>query len=265
MSESNILTGVQREYIERLVSEGMRLDGREFNEHRPLKITRSYLGTTNGSVKLSLGDTKVVVGIIITQEPPYPDQQDSGILTINTALNPIASPTFGMGAPTPEAIEIARVVDRAIRESQTVDLHELCIKEGELVWAVNIDIEVLDHCGNIIDASTIAVVSALDNAVVPGLAYDTKLDEPIHLKQHPISVTMVKIGGQLLVDPTLEEEMAADARITITIDDNGDIRAIQKGGTGGFTLDEIRNAMEIAGDVAERIREELMTLEDTVR
>jgi exosome complex component RRP42 len=48
-----------------------------------------------------------------------------------------------------------------------------------------------------------------------------------------------------------------DARITLSIDDDGNICAIQKGGSGSFTLEQILEAAKIAKDKAKEIRKHL--------
>ncbi len=69
-----------------------------------------------------------------------------------------------------------------------------------------------------------------------------------------MSVTTVKIKDILLVDPSLDEERMADARLTVTTDENGAIRAMQKGLRGSFSYDEVKRIIETDLKVGERIR-----------
>jgi hypothetical protein len=39
-----------------------------------------------------------------------------------------------------------------LKECRAVDCESLCIVAGEKVWAVRVDVHVLDHCGNLFDA-----------------------------------------------------------------------------------------------------------------
>ena len=66
---------------------------------------------------------------------------------------------------------------------------------------------------------------------------------------------MVKIGDELVADPDLEEEQLSTARITVTTTADEHIRAMQKGDTGYFTLDEIRKAIKLSSDIGRQIRE----------
>jgi exosome complex component RRP42 len=57
-----------------------------------------------------------------------------------------------------------------------------------------------------------------------------------------------------LFDPTLDEEKVADARLTVTTDENGDLRAMQKGLAGAFTLDEVRQVIDASLRVSKDLR-----------
>jgi len=69
----------------------------------------------------------------------------------------------------------------------------------------------------------------------------------------------VRIGDTIVVDPNLDEERIADARLTVTTDEKGDLRAMQKGLKGGFRLDEIRRIIETSQRVGRSIRETIRT------
>ena len=76
---------------------------------------------------------------------------------------PLASPDFESGPPREDAIELARVVDRGVRESQVIQLEKLCITPGEKVWLVFIDIHILDYDGNLFDAASLACSCCIIN------------------------------------------------------------------------------------------------------
>ncbi|TDA29709.1 MAG: RNA-binding protein, partial [Hadesarchaea archaeon] len=156
-----LISSVKKDYLLGLALQGKRVDGRALDQYREVSVERGVIGTAQGSALVKLGNTQVMVGVKLQKGEPFPDTPTSGILVVNAELLPLASPTFEPGPPNEDAIELARVVDRAIRESQMIDLEKLCIKEGEEVWAVFIDIYVLDHDGNLIDASVLASVAAL--------------------------------------------------------------------------------------------------------
>ncbi|MEM4222058.1 MAG: exosome complex protein Rrp42, partial [archaeon] len=184
-------------------------------------------------------------------EKPFPDTPASGILIVGAELDPIASEYFTGGPPDENSIELARVVDRGIRESKCIDLEKLCIVPGEKVWGVFIDIYVLDHDGNLFDASSIAAVNALYNCYFPEIKddkiiYEKHTDQKLPMVDIPCSTTFVKIENSLLLDPTFDEECAADARLTIVTTKDGKLCAMQKGGPGGFTEEELKTMLNIS-------------------
>jgi exosome complex component RRP42 len=237
-------------YVRKLVEEGMRIDNRKFDEFREIKIETDVIKTAEGSARVLFGNSHILVGIKMSVGEPFPDTPDEGMLVVNAELVPVASPTFEPGPPNENAIELARVVDRGIRESQCIDLEKLCIEEGKEVWMINIDIHVLDHDGNLIDAAALGAIAALLKAKMP--KYEdkkviyTEHERKIPIKDKPIAVTVAKISNKLLVDSNLEEEIALDARITISTNEKGEICAIQKGGTGFFTTEELEKAADLS-------------------
>ncbi len=251
-----VVTELLRGHIRRLAGNGQRVDGRGPEEFRPLTITKGYVKTAEGSGRVKLGATDVLAGVKIQLGEPFPDTPASGVLTTNAELIPMASPTFEAGPPSPSAIELARVVDRGIRESRTVDFEKLCIKPGEQVWVCFVDLHVLDYDGNLFDAANFAALAALTSAVVPASKIGQE-DRPLDIQHYPVSVTTVKIKDALLVDPSLEEDRIAEARLTITTDENGDVRAMQKGLGGAFTSEEVKKLIRVSHRLGSEIREKI--------
>jgi len=201
--------------------------------------------------------TKVEIG------EPFADTPNDGVLTVNAELVPLASPGFEPGPPDENSIELARIVDRGIRESKAINTEKLVIDPGKKVFVVFVDIYVLNHDGNLIDASALAAMAALLNTkmgkyeVEDGEVKTKPGYEPLPVKKHPITVTCAKIGDKLIVDPSLEEEQVMDARISIAFDDDDNICAVQKGGAGYFEPKELVEAARIAKEKATEMRKKL--------
>ncbi|HLE45780.1 MAG TPA: exosome complex protein Rrp42 [Thermoplasmata archaeon] len=251
---TEVISELMREHIHKLAASGKRSDGRAFDEPRKLVVQKNYIKTAEGSARVQLGNTDVLVGVKISVGEPYPDTPNSGVLSTSAELVPMASPTFESGPPRPEAIEIARVVDRGIRESKTVDTAKLCITPKEKVWIMFVDIHALDYDGNLFDAASYGALAALSCAKVPASVIG-KEDYPLPVDHWPVSVTSAKIGRTIVVDPNLDEERIADARLTVATDENGDIRAMQKGLIGSFSFDEIREVIATSQRVGRVIRD----------
>ncbi|MCD6370939.1 MAG: exosome complex protein Rrp42 [Thermoplasmata archaeon] len=259
MSNSKFTAGVipemMKNYINRLASKGTRVDGRGFDEIRALKITKGYVKRAEGSALVELGKTKVLAGVKVEIGTPFPDTPNMGILTTNAELAPLASPTFEPGPPGEEAIELARVVDRGIREGHAIDLEKLVIEEGEKVWIIFVDIHVLDYDGNLFDAAGYGALAALIDAIVPASRYELGDDYKLPVQHYPVPVTFAKIGNWIVADPNLDEESIASARLTVTTNEEGHINAMQKGLSGTFTYEEVQKVINMSMDIGAKVRE----------
>ncbi|UCH31078.1 MAG: exosome complex protein Rrp42 [Candidatus Bathyarchaeota archaeon] len=251
---------VKQKQIAQLMSKGKRFDGRELYEYREVTIEMGTIEKAEGSARVRLGKTEVLVGVKIDIGEPFADTPNDGVLTVNVELVPLASPTYEPGPPNENAIELARVVDRGIRESKAINLEKLCLEPGKKVLIVFIDIYVLNYDGNLIDASAIAALAALLNTKMA--KYEVEEGKillkpgylPLPMLNYPIAVTFAKINGKLAIDPGLEEEQVMDSRLTITIEKDNKICAIQKGGSGYFTIEQILEVAKVAQEKASEVR-----------
>ncbi|KXB02304.1 RNA-binding protein [candidate division MSBL1 archaeon SCGC-AAA261F17] len=256
MTQEEIVASVKRDYIFNLAQQDKRTDARALDQYREISVEPGWAGNAEGSALVKIGNTQVLAGVKLEKGTPYPDKPESGVLTTTAELVPIAHPTFEPGPPGEETVELARVTDRGIRESEMIDLDKLCIEPEEEVWMVYIDIYVLDHDGNLLDASALASATALWNVEISEDLEDWTLPSfPISKK--PISTTLAKVNGKLMVDPSFNEESVMDARITISTLENGDICAMQKGGSGPLTRKDLRQAREWARTKSEELRKYL--------
>jgi len=265
MSDSyEVPISIKMKRIGELIVQDKRLDGRGLLDYREIKVETGMIEKANGSALVSLGNTKILTGVKVETGTPFPDTPEEGVLTVNAELVPLASPSFEAGPPREESIELARVVDRGIRESKALDSKKLCIVPGKLVFIVFVDIYVLDHDGNLFDASALASMLALTTAkmrefeVKDGAIVYKDGFVPLPINNHAFEVTMAKIGDKLIVDPSLEEESAVDTQITIAVDDEGNICATQKSKIGVFKPTEIVEAVKIAQTKAAEIREKVL-------
>ncbi len=260
---STLITKVRQRQISQLIEKGKRLDDRALTDYREIKIEEGLIERAEGSAKILLGKTEVLVGVKVGTGEPFTDTPNEGVLTVNAELVPLASPSFEPGPPDENSIELARIVDRGIRESKTIDNEKLCIEPGKKVFVVFVDVYVLNHDGNLIDASALAAVSALLNTKMPNFEIkdgEVKIKQgytPLSLRSHPVTVTIGKIGDKLVVDLGLEEEQVMDARLSMAVKDDGNICAIQKGGSGYFTPQQIIEASKLAQEKAAEMRKKL--------
>jgi exosome complex component RRP42 len=260
---SSLVTKVRQKQIAQTIDAGKRLDGRTLTDLREIKIEQGIIEKAEGSARVHLGKSEVLVGVKVETGEPFPDTPNEGVMTVNAELVPLASPTYETGPPDETSIELARIVDRGIRESKAIDTEKLCIEPGKKVFVVFVDVWVLNYDGNLIDAAALAAMSALLNTKMPN--YEIKDGEvkiktgytPLPLRSHPITVTVGKINDKLIIDPGAEEEQVMDARLTMAINDQGNICAIQKGLAGYFTPQQIIEASKLAQEKAAELRKKL--------
>ncbi|MGV8086993.1 MAG: exosome complex protein Rrp42 [Candidatus Woesearchaeota archaeon] len=248
-----------KKHLRESLVKGVRYDSRKNDEFRPIEITTGFISTAEGSSRVRCGDTEVIAGVKMSADKPFSDTPDEGILMVGAELLPLSNPKYESGPPDAMAIEVARVIDRGIRESKSLDNKRLCIKSGEKVWTINVDISPLNDDGNLIDVGSIAAVAAILNARFPTLEndkvdYKKKTDEKIPMSKIPIAITILKIGNNFVVDPTELEEQALDARLTVTTLGDGNLCSIQKGGQGTLSIDDVDKMTDLAIRKGEEIR-----------
>jgi exosome complex component RRP42 len=248
-----------RNEIISLLSKQARLDGRKPEEYREVKIETGVSRNAEGSAKVKIGDTEVIAGVKMEIMKPYPDSPDDGSMMINVELYPMSSPEFESGPPDIYSIELARITDRGIRESKTLDTKQLCITPGEKVWMVVVDVCTLNDSGNLFDAIALAAEAAMEDAVFPTVEndkidYKHKTDKKLPMRKKPITITVYKYGNNLLVDPTYEEEKVYDARLTVSVLENGNICSLQKGGDAAINTEDVFKMIDLAKAKSKEIR-----------
>jgi exosome complex component RRP42 len=249
---------MNEEYALELIEKGRRVDGRKFDEWRKIEIVPNIVKNAEGSASVKFGETEVVAGVKLEIGEPFPDTPNEGILVVNAEFSPIASPDFEAGPPGEDAIELARIVDRGIRSSKCIKLEELCLEPGKKVWCVFVDIQIINHKGNLLDASALASLVALLNTKIPKIEGEKILrgefEKNLPVQFKPINVSVCKIKDNFLVDPTLEEEEIAEVKLSLSVRDDEMICAMQKQGNGELKVEEVEKIIDIAIEKSKEIR-----------
>ncbi|WCJ28914.1 Exosome complex component RRP45B [Euphorbia peplus] len=263
------MTVNEKKFIETALASDLRIDGRNPLEYRKLTIK---FGKEDGSSEVQLGQTHVMGFVTSQLVQPYRDRPNEGSLSIFTEFSPMADPSFEPGRPGESAVELGRIVDRGLRESRAVDTESLCVLAGKLVWAVRIDLHILDNGGNLVDAANIAALAALltfrrPECTLGGedgqevIVHPPEVKEPLPLIIHhlPIAVTFAFFNSEhtMVVDPTHHEEAVMGGRMTITANANGDICAIQKAGGEGVMQSDIMRCLRLASRNAESLTKKI--------
>ncbi len=265
MEISNLTKKRIKDYLE----SGNRFDNRKLLDYRNIEIETNVSKNAEGSARVRLGNTEVVAGVKMDISEPYTDHEDEGTMVTTVELLPLSSEEFDYGPPRINAIEMARIVDRGIRESGFIDFKKLCIKKGKQVWTIFIDIYSINDDGNLLDAACLATVSALLTAKMP--KYDEKKEKVCYneltskkiplTKNVPLTFTFHKIGKSIILDPSKEEEESSEARLSIALSSNKKevvINAMQKGNEEVFSEAEILKIIELAEKKYKEVKEEII-------
>ncbi len=254
------IRAVTEDYIKDLLVRGTREDGRDPSEFRPINLATGIMPNAEGSAQVELGSTKVIAGVKIGVGEPMSDKPDEGNMITSAELLPVASPNYETGPPSPEAIELARVIDRGIRAAGMIDTKGLFIEQGK-VWEVFTDIYIINYDGNLFDAGTLAAAAALSTARMP--KYEADGDKSNIIREGSLgrlkiantatSCTFAKIANSVILDPDGNEESCMDERLTIANDENV-VRAMQKGLSGAFSTRELDNLMGITFERSKELR-----------
>ena len=240
------------EFVRDLILKKKRLDNRDLLDYRKIELETNQIKKAEGSCYVSIGNTKIIVGIKFDLMEPYPDTPDEGGLVTTLHYTPIVFKNM----PQNSDIEISRVLDRNIRESKCIDFKELCIIEKEKAFGLFIDTYVLNNDGNLLDALNIGAIKALESTKIPKYE-DGKMvysNRKLNLKEKPVLITVSEIAKNFLVDLTSIEEKAVDYSISIGYLNKDTICAMQKWGIVGLPVHKLDQIYEIGAKKQEELR-----------
>ncbi|XAR60352.1 hypothetical protein NMG60_11033688 [Bertholletia excelsa] len=250
------MTVNEKKFIETALQSDLRVDGRRPFDYRRLTVK---FGREDGSAEVQLGQTHVMGFVTSQLVQPYRDRPNEGTLSIYTEFSPMADPAFEVGRLGESAVELGRIIDRGLRESRAVDMESLCVVAGKLVWAIRVDIHILDNGGNLVDAANIAALVALSTFWLPEytlsgedlqdvIIHTPEMGQNLMLHHLPIAITFGFLGDEniVVIDPTHLEEAVMGGKMTATVNANGEICAIQKAGGVGVMQNVIMQCLRIA-------------------
>jgi exosome complex component RRP42 len=255
---------ITKQRVKKYLEEGKRFDSRNPEEFREITIEYEVSNKAEGSTRVKIGKTEVIVGVKMDVGTPYPDSKDKGNLITSAEVLPLSSPRTELGKPGFDSLEIGRVIDRGLRESGFIDFKGLCIKEGEKVWNLYVDIYTINDDGNLLDAAGIGAIAALKKSAIPKydeenerVIYDESSGKKVPLSEVvPITISVYKVGNKFLVDPTREEEDSSTTRI-IAGSDKGIIYSMQKSNEEAVTTEEFTEALSLLEKSWEKVSKKI--------
>ena len=220
-----------------------RVDGRQYDQLRPLKLIRNINKYAEGSVLIETGDTKVIVTATVEDKvPPFLRGQNQGWVTGEYSMLPRATEVRNVresmrGRVGGRTLEIQRLIGRVLRS--VVDLKSL----GErTIW---IDCDVILADGGTRTASItgafIAMVDAMNSLYTEGILEKI----PVYDFIAATSVGIVK--NEILLDLCFKEDSSAQVDMNVIMTGAGKIVEIQ--GTGEqspFTKKELDEMLILA-------------------
>jgi exosome complex component RRP42 len=270
MDVKRIISKIEKDYILSNLKKEERIDERGLWEYRKFQIEGDVIASAEGSADVSLGKTRIITGLKYEVGEPFPDLPDEGVCTVMAELLPVASPLFERGPPDEQSIELARVVDRGIRHADCVQTKKLCIKEGESVYILFVDMYVINYQGNLIDAGAVSALTTLISAHIPEGIWNEEKGEAEWtgkyitgkdlINELPLAITYGKIGDTIFLDPSLPEELVSDGKISISATKNK-ITSIQKSGAATFSIDEIKMLGKKSLEISKKLRKDLNLLQ----
>lgn len=255
------------QYLAKFVAQGVRPDGRPLALPRATSIGLGVVTTADASALVKIGSTSVLAGTKCEVMPASTDEPDKGRLAVQVEMAPLCSAECRPGRPSEAAQALGEQLGAVLEGGGVLDRRQLCIDAGKAAWAVYLDLYVLDADGSLYDACLLAALATLASLRLHAVTVDDsgrihKASEDgtaaeagaaaaaaaqrgaapqrgLQLGCQPVGLTCGVYRGQLLVDPTAEEEPLLDALLTATVDEQGDVLGFHKAG-GSATASQQR-------------------------
>jgi exosome complex component RRP41 len=217
-----------------LIVDGKRLDGRAFDQLRPIKIESSILKNADGSAYLEWGNNKVLAAVYGPKEalPKHMADPSKAIIKCKYSMAPFSSMgEHSRSGPNRRAIEISKVTREAFES--VVMLNDFPGSE------IDIFIEILQSDGGTRAAGITAAAVALASA-------------GIHMKDLIYAVSVGKVGEDLILDLNMIEDNYSDCDMPMAISPrNGDLMLLQM--DGSLTKEQLKRAMAMAIEAGKTI------------
>lgn len=199
-------------FIEAGVEKGVRNDGRARLDYRSLHLETGVVPTAHGSARVRLDRTHVVVGVKLEVAEPAADAPDRGYIYCSVECSATASDMFMRQGSQDANTELTGAMQRFYESC--LDLGALAIIPGRSVWAVFIDVEILDTDGSALDAASAGVRAAVRTAQVPciHLVGSTDRDEGRDFEVSPDPIDSTRLPADLVpICVSMTKVAAADA------------------------------------------------------
>ncbi|KAG7225467.1 hypothetical protein INR49_027462 [Caranx melampygus] len=262
----------EKVYILHGIRDDLRVDGRGCEDYRHMEVETDVVSNTDGSAKVSLGHTVVLVGIKAEIGKPRPMVPDEGYLEFFVDCQ--CDPEFEGRGGEELGTELSNTLYKVFNNKHSVDLKGLSISAGEHCWVLYVDVLLLQCDGNLYDAISIAIKAALFNTKIPRvhISADDEGEKEIELSDDPYDcmrlnvenvpciVTLCKVGHRHVVDATLQEKACSVASLIISVTQKGTVTCTRKVGGGSLDPESIFEMTEAGKRVGKALHAPLMKL-----
>ncbi len=227
---------INDEYPDNLFREdGKRLDGREKNELRPIKMEVGLLKNADGSAYIEWGNNKIFAAVFGPREvhPHHLARVDKGVLRVFYRMATFSVFDRKRPAPGRREKEISMIITDCLEPVLFLELYP--------GTSFDVFIEVVDADGGTRCASTTVASLALADAGIP-------------MKSLVTACALGKVGDEIIVDQSGIEDKAGDSDLPVAFTWHSDqISLLQF--DGDVTPEEFEKCLGIAKEACVKIHQ----------
>lgn len=162
------LSASELAYIASGVASNLRVDGRSRLDYRPLTLQTDTLPQANGSARLKLEETDVLVAVNMSMVSPDPSRSRcEGFVHCSVDQSAACVGDEEDRIVQANNLILTAELQKLIAHSHALPLTSLVIVPEKQVWCINIDVLVIENGGNLMDAVVMAVKAALLTTKMP--------------------------------------------------------------------------------------------------
>lgn len=237
-----------------------------------MDLETNVIASASGSSRFCLANSDIVVGIKPEIDVPLPNKPNEGKIEFFVDCSANAMLDFEGRGGEELALEISNCLRITYSSPHAFDLRSLCILPKHQCWKLYVDVLILQCAGNLYDAISLAIKSAIYNTKIPrvssalldGGSVDLVLsDDPhdcdrLNIDSAPLLVTVCKIGEQCIVDPSVAEEICSTASVVIGISGNK-VTSMKTISGGSLHPDTIGTCIDLALSTSKTLNEKLIS------
>lgn len=220
---------------EKFIIDGKRLDGREPNEMRPLKIEAGILEKADGSAYLELGENKAMASVYGPREmhPRHLQKTNRAVLRCRYNLAPFSVEDRKRPGPSRRSTEISKVAREALEPAVFLERYPRAV--------IDVSMELLQARAGTRTAGITAASVALADAGIP-------------MRDLVASTAAGKVDDTIILDLEKEEDQFGDGDMPIAyMPQKKKITLIQM--DGNFKPEEFEEALDLAIEGCEQVYE----------